>query len=101
MGGHSVLFLGIFASPVGILAGCAYSDVRRHFQLRAIVGRTIAAFIFLLVLYLVLFQFEAVLPFLKNDGWILIPLLGPLFAGGASEYILKEAERPSVASSSL
>ena len=92
VGGHSVLFLGIFASPAGSLAGCAYSDVRRHFQLRAIVGRTAAASIVLLVLYFVLFQIEDVLPFFKNDGWILIPLAGPLFAGGVSEFILLRAE---------
>jgi len=101
VGGHSVLFLGIFASPVGILAGCAYSDVRRHFQPRAIVVRTAAASMVLLVLYFVLFQIEDVLPFFKNDGWILIPLAGPLFAGGVSEFILKEADGPKFVRSSL
>lgn len=101
VGGHSVLFLGIFASPVGILAGCAYSDVRRYFQLRAIVVRTAAASMVLLVLYFVLFQIEDVLPFFKNDGWILIPLVCPVFAGGVSEFILTEADRPKFVRSSL
>ncbi len=101
VGGHSVLFLGIFASPVGILAGCAYSDVRRHYQLIAIVVRTAAASMVLLFLYFVLFQIEDVLPFFKNDGWILIPLAGPLFAGGVSEFIPTEADGPKFVRSSI
>ena len=93
MGGHSLMFLGVYASPAGMLAAIAYSDVKRRFRLLAIVVRTLSAFVLLFVCFLVLDQLDDVSSFFKNDSWMLIPLLGPLIVGGATEFILGKSSR--------
>jgi len=88
MGGHSLMYLGIYASPVGMLAAIAYSDVKRRFQLIATLVRTLSTCIVLFAVLLVLAQLEDYSPFFKNDSWMLIPILGPMLACGATEFIL-------------
>lgn len=87
------MFLGVYASPAGMLAAIAYSDVKRRFRLLAIVVRTLSAFVLLFVCFLVLDQLDDVSSFFKNDSWMLIPLLGPLLVGGATEFILGKSKR--------
>ena len=90
MGGHSLTYLGIYASPVGMLAAIAYSDVKRRFQLIATLVRTLSTCVVLFALLLVLAQLEDFSPFFKNDSWMRIPILGPMLARGATEFILSK-----------
>lgn len=82
------MFLAVYASPAGMLVAIAYSDVKRRFRLLAVVVRTLSAFVLLSVCFLVLDQLGDISSFIKNDSWMLIPLLGPLLVGGATEFIL-------------
>jgi hypothetical protein len=84
------MYLGIYVSPLGMLAAIAYSDVKRRFQLTAILVRTLSTFVVLFGLFLFLSQLEDVSPFFKNGSWMLIPLLGPMLASGATEFILSK-----------
>jgi hypothetical protein len=91
MNGHSLLYLGIFGSPVGFLGCIAYSDVRRRFSWKAILIRTFAALIIVVAFVLVIAQIK-ISPFFINKGWILIVLVGPMLSAWATEFMLKKMD---------
>lgn len=100
MGGHSLIYLSVYSSPVGLLAGLSYSDVRRQYETKAILIRSTAGLIvFIVSLALILFVSEAeIFPFLKNQGWILIVLVVPLITATATSKILASRVKVRVGS---
>jgi len=90
MGGHSLMYLSVYSSPIGLLAGLSYSDVRRQYETKAILIRSTASLIvFIASSALILFVSEAeISPFLKNEGWILIVLVAPLITATTTSKIL-------------
>jgi voltage-gated potassium channel Kch len=90
MGGHSLMYLSVYSSPIGLLAGLSYSDVRRQYETKAILIRSAASVIVFIVSFaLILFISEAeISPFVKNQGWILIVLVVPLITATATSKIL-------------
>jgi hypothetical protein len=91
MGGHSLMYITIISSPIGLIAGLCYSDVKRKYQFKAIVIRSIASIIvFIILLALIALSSEAeISTFLKIHGWVLIPLTTPLITAIASNKILE------------
>lgn len=89
MGGHSLMYLSVYSSPVGLLAALSYSDVRRQYETKTILIRSIASLIVFVVSFaLITFVSEAeISPFLKNQGWILIILVAPLITATATAKI--------------
>ncbi len=90
MGGHSLMYLSVYSSPIGLLAALSYSDVRRQYETKIILIRSTASLIVYLVSFaLIIVVSEAeISPFLKNQGWILIVLLAPLITATATARIL-------------
>lgn len=90
MGGHSLMYISVYSSPIGLLAALSYSDVRRQYETKAILIRSSSS----LIIYIAFFALIAFLsetgisPFLKNQGWILIVLIAPLITATASDKIL-------------
>ena len=89
MGGHSLMYVSIFSSPVGLIAALSYSDIRRQYETKTIMIRSAASLvIFMLFFVLIAILSEAgISTFLKNQGWILMILVGPLIAAIATEKI--------------
>jgi hypothetical protein len=90
MGGHSLMYISVFSSPIGLLAALSYSDVRRQYETKAILIRSTASLIVFIVSFaLIAFLSEAeISPFLKNHGWILIVLAASLITATATDKIL-------------
>ena len=91
LGGHSLMYVSLFASPIGLILGLSYSDKRKKFTKNANVIRTSIG-LGIYVLFFVLMGFLSKLfdfIFLKNQGWLLIVFLGPLCSALASEKLLK------------
>lgn len=90
MGGHSLMYICIFSSPIGLLAALSYSDVRRQYKTKAILIRfTASLVVFIISFAFIVFLSEAeTSPFLKNQGWILILLVAPLITATATDKIL-------------
>jgi len=90
MGGHSLMYISAYSSPVGLLAALSYSDVRRQYENKAILIRSTASLaVFIASFALIIFVSEAeISPFLKNQGWILIVLVAPLITATATAKIL-------------
>jgi hypothetical protein len=91
MGGHSIMYISIVFSPIGLIAGLCYSDIKRRYEVKAIVIRSTASLIILFILLgLIASLSEAgISTFLKIHGWILIPLVTPLITATATNKILK------------
>jgi len=89
-GGHSLMYLSVYSSPIGLLAALSYSDIRRQYENKAILIRSTAGLIvFVASSALIIFISEAEISlFLRNRGWILIVLVGPLITATASAKIL-------------
>ena len=90
MGGHSLMYLSVYSSPIGLIAALSYSDVRRQYENKAILIRSTASLIvFIACFALIIFVSEAeISPFLKNQGWILIVLVAPFITATATAKIL-------------
>jgi MFS-type transporter involved in bile tolerance (Atg22 family) len=91
MGGHSLLLIVVFSSPLGILGGLLLSDVRRRFKSPAIIVRTVVSLILFAGYFFFLISIRPLSPFLMNNGWLLIPIGGPIFVAVISEFLLKKA----------
>jgi hypothetical protein len=91
MSGHSIMNISIIFSPIGLLVGLCYSDIKRRYEIKAIVIRSTANLIlFFTLLGLIASLSEAgISTFLKIRGWILIPLATPLVTAIATNKILK------------
>jgi hypothetical protein len=90
MGGHSLMYISLYSSPIGLLATLSYSDVRRQYETKAILIRSSSGLIIYIAAFaLIGFLSEAgISPFLKNQGWILIVLAAPLISAIATNNIL-------------
>ncbi len=86
MGGHSILYLIIFGSLIGITGGLCYSDLRQRYFLAATVVRSITG-LFVAVLTVIALSQIRVSPFWINQGLVLLPVLAPLLAAIASSLI--------------
>jgi ABC-type Na+ efflux pump permease subunit len=87
MGGHSVLYLIVSGSLIGITGGLCYSDLRQHYSPAATIVRSITG-LFVAVLTVTAMSQIRVSPFWINRGFVLIPVLAPLLAAIASSLIL-------------
>ncbi len=85
MGGHSLMYITVLGSPLGLLAGLIISDRKRHLAPQMILLRTSIA----LVVAVAWIALIASAPFFVNNGWILIPLGGPLIAAVVSGLFLR------------
>jgi hypothetical protein len=92
MGGHSLMYLGVFGSPLGFLVGISYADRLRRFFWKAILVRTFAGFVIMFAFVSVIVQIR-ISPFFVSNGWILIVLVGPLLSAAATEFILRNRDR--------
>jgi len=90
MGGHSLMYISVYSSPIGLLAALSYSDVRRQYEIKAILIRSSSSLIiYIAVFALIGFLSEAGISlFLKNQGWVLIVLIAPLITATATYRIL-------------
>jgi hypothetical protein len=86
MGGHSLMYLGVFGSPFGFLVGISYADRRRQFFWKAILVRSFAAFVIIFAFILIIAQIR-ISAFFVTNGWILIVLIGPLLSAAATDFI--------------
>jgi hypothetical protein len=93
MGGHSLMYISVISSPIGLLAALSYSDFRRRYETRAILIRSAMSLVtFILSFVLIVFLSEAGIPsFLKNQGWILMVVASPLITATITEKI-KQSE---------
>jgi hypothetical protein len=89
IGGHSLMYISVYSSPIGLLAALSYSDVRRQYETKAILIRSTAGLIVFIAFFaLIILVSEAeISPFLKNQGWILIVLVAPLITATATAKI--------------
>jgi ABC-type Na+ efflux pump permease subunit len=94
MGGHSILYLIVFGSLVGITGGLCYSDLRQRYFLASTIVRSISG-LFVAVLTVIALSQIQVSPFWTNRGFVLIPVLAPLLAAIASSLILARHVRTS------
>ena len=90
MGGHSLMYVSIYSSPIGLIAALSYSDIRRQYENKALLIRSTAGLIVFIAFFaLIISVSEAeISPFLKNQGWILIVLVAPLITATTSAKIL-------------
>ena len=90
IGGHSLMYVSVICSPIGLLAALSYSDVRRQYETKAILVRSSASLIVFIVSFAIIaFLSEAeISSFLKNQGWILIVLVAPLITTIVTNNIL-------------
>jgi len=90
MGGHSLMYISVYSSPIGLLAALSYSDIRRQYESKAILIRSsLSMIIYIAVFALICFLSEAgKSPFLKNQGWILVVFIAPLITATATDKIL-------------
>ena len=87
MGGHSLMYLTVYGSPIGIMVGLCYSDLRRHYIPSAMVIRSFVGLLAAVLIVIALSQIR-VSQFWINKGWIFIPAFAPLFAAVMSNLIL-------------
>ena len=90
MGGHSLMFVMMLASPVGVVVAISYADSRRGFQPATICLRSGVALIVLILTVAGIAQIQ-VSPFFINDGWLLVPVAAPLLSAGISEFVCKKS----------
>jgi hypothetical protein len=91
MVGHSIMYISIIFSPIGLIVALCYSDIKRQYEVKAIVIRSMASLIifFILIGLIVLLSEAGISTFLKNYGWILIPLTAPLITATVTNEILE------------
>ena len=87
MGGHSLMFITVFGSPLGLLVGLIISDKKRHLTPYAILLRTVIAFV-AAIAWIALVASVKIVPFFVSQEWVLIPFGGPLVAAPVSEFFL-------------
>jgi len=87
LGGHSLMYVIVFGGPIGLIAGLVYSDVKIGIRPVSIVIRVgiSLVLIFLFVAAVSLLKFT---PFLKNKGYIVIPLFVPFLVSVLSGLFL-------------
>jgi hypothetical protein len=90
MGGHSLMHISFFASPIGLLGALSYCDVKRRYKNEAIIIRSLSS----LLVYVAVFVLIATVSesglsqYLQNQGWVLIVVLAPLAAAAVTNKIL-------------
>ncbi len=92
MAGHSLMYLTVFASPVGLMMAILFYDVKRGLPLIIILLRTFVALTILILFFMILIQTQ-ISPFFINKGWLLIPIVGPPLAAGISEFVGRNTAR--------
>jgi ATP/ADP translocase len=90
MGGHSLMYLCVYSSPIGLLAALSYSDFRRQYQAKTIIIRSLSSIIVYIAFFALIafLSMAGIAPFLKNHGWILIVLIAPLITAITTNGIL-------------
>jgi hypothetical protein len=94
--GHPGYILGIILAPVGMLAGLIYSDIQRNIIPRCIVIRSLAALAVLGIFFYALLWLCEHQVFI-NNGWVLLPVAGPMLAAIVSEFVLRRRRMPQEA----
>jgi hypothetical protein len=94
MGGHSLMYVSLFSSPIGLIAAMAYSDKKRHFNHGETITRSaLAVAVYILTFLLILLLSEInISSFLKNQGWILVVVLAPLLAALSTENVMAKKQ---------
>jgi uncharacterized membrane protein (DUF485 family) len=89
MGGHSLMYVSLYSSPIGLLIALSYSDAKRQYESKTILIRSLSGLVvYIVFLVLIAFLSEAgTSPFLKNQGWILVVVFGPLITAIATNRI--------------
>ena len=87
MGGHSLMYMTVYGSLIGITIGICYSDLRRHYFPSAILVRSFVGLLAAVLVGVALSQIR-VSAFWINKGWIFIPACAPLIAAVMSGLIL-------------
>jgi hypothetical protein len=95
-GHNAVTIVPILAGGLGLLLGFVISDWKRQFAPKAILMRTIIAFVVLAAWYLVPFGLLQKSPFISNTLWFIIPS-GPLLTALASEFVFRRGTRVQAA----
>ena len=76
LGGHSLMYVIVFGAPLGLIAGLVYSDVKSGIKPVSLVIR-VGIYLVLIFLFVAAVSLLKFTPFLKNKGYILIPLFVP------------------------
>lgn len=80
------MYMIVFGGPIGILAGLVYSDVEMGISPIYIVTRSAISLV-LIVLFVVGIGLLKFTPFLKNKGYLMIPLLVPFLVSFLSGLV--------------
>ena len=80
MGGHSIFFMTLLGSVIGATLGMSFSDFKLRYYGWANLIRTLFGFVLIIAFILLLGIFSQSNTFMKNQGWIFIPIVIPLFS---------------------
>lgn len=88
MGGHSLMYIVILGSPLGLILGTIYYDTKNSYDYKSKsvrLGISIAATI--VVMY---FIFTNTALRNMNNGWLVIPVICPILVAPISGMLLKK-----------